>query len=595
MADPQAPPEVDYRVDPAAFVDKFLGYNELGRPWRLSAYQRDVLALSLSFDNQGDLRERLLLWSEVKKSGKTFMAACLALWWGMTRGPSEVKCLANDLDQSQGRVFATVAALCRTNGFEKAKLARLFATEVRLRNGSVIQAVASDYRGEAGGRQTLSIFDELWAVSSERAQRLWEEHQPIPTEKEGWVLVVTTAGFSGESTLLESLYRRGLAGERADAALEVYRDRESVMFWSHTPRQPWQTEAYYQQQARVLRPSTFARLHRNEWVTSESTFITAELFDGCVDAALAPLDTFDGVIFVGVDGGLTSDNLAVQAVAWDRGRLRLVTGRVWVPTPGVALDLESTVERYLRELHERFNVARILLDPWQLVRSMATLRADGLAIEAFAQTEQHTGDMGSTLWSLLRSQTLALYPDDQLRSHALAARAVENSRGGFRLAKQTSSRKIDAVVALSMACVAAVAAGPTASLRFVHGHAEDEVGEDEGGADDAGLPMPLSPLATLTGFARTVQTSVARAARRPVAAAERATEVVAANTAAAVQTTVEDVAQAAATVRSAAHRARVAFEAYGDDPSDAALREWQRLQSAAGIERAVRRSGWWRP
>ena len=65
------------------------------------------------------------------------------------------------------------------------------------------------------------------------------------------------------------------AGERLDPELEIYRVGVYVMFWSHTPRQPWQTPDYYEEQAAVLRPATFARLHRNEWVSADGSFITA--------------------------------------------------------------------------------------------------------------------------------------------------------------------------------------------------------------------------------------------------------------------------------------------------------------------------------
>jgi hypothetical protein len=62
----------------------------------------------------------------------------------------------------------------------------------------------------------------------------------------------------------------------------------------------WQTEAYYESQRRTLRPATFARLHRNEWVSSESRFIESEVYDACVESGLRE-DLTDS-LFVGVDG-----------------------------------------------------------------------------------------------------------------------------------------------------------------------------------------------------------------------------------------------------------------------------------------------------
>jgi hypothetical protein len=49
-----------------------------------------------------------------------------------------------------------------------------------------------------------------------------------------------------------------------------------------------------------------------------------------------------------------------------------------------------------------------------------------------------------------------LYPSDELRQQALSTVAVENPRG-WRIAKEKASKKIDAIVALAMASVAAMA------------------------------------------------------------------------------------------------------------------------------------------
>jgi hypothetical protein len=274
-------------VDPVAFIDTYLPRNEKGTLWRLTPYQRRVLALALRRDALGRLLFRLLLWSEPKKSGKTLLAAALVIWWGFTVPATEIIIAANDLEQSVGRVFQTVVALLKRNPALAAS-ATIRATSITLSNGTVITAIASDYRGAAGSRHSLAVFDELWGYQLENATRLFEELTPIPTEPDAWILVVTSAGFTEESKLLEEIYRRGLAGTRIDDELECYEAGELFMFWSHTPRQSWQTEAYYAEQARILRPATFARLHRNEWVSPESRFITDQLWDQCVDATHRP-------------------------------------------------------------------------------------------------------------------------------------------------------------------------------------------------------------------------------------------------------------------------------------------------------------------
>ena len=64
--------------------------------------------------------------------------------------------------------------------------------------------------------------------------------------------------------------------------------------------------------------------------------------------------------------------------------------------------------------------------------------------------------MGQTLFDLLNGKNLVLYPSDELRQQALSTVAIENPRG-WRIAKEKASKKIDAIVALAMACCAAMA------------------------------------------------------------------------------------------------------------------------------------------
>jgi len=84
-----------------------------------------------------------------------------------------------------------------------------------------------------------------------------------------------------------------------------------------------------------------------------------------------------------------------------------------------------------------------------------TLKKMGLRIEEFPQTVGNTVKMASVLFDLLKGKRLALYPSEELRTQAMNTVAVESSRG-FRIAKEKASKKIDAIVALSMAAVAAI-------------------------------------------------------------------------------------------------------------------------------------------
>ena len=97
-------------IAPVEFIDRVIKLDEKGEPFSLAPYQRRVLQMALRCDPSGELVFRLVVLSEPKKSGKTFLAACLVLWWACTRHHTEIILVANDEEQATGRVFKTAVA-----------------------------------------------------------------------------------------------------------------------------------------------------------------------------------------------------------------------------------------------------------------------------------------------------------------------------------------------------------------------------------------------------------------------------------------------------------------------------------------------------
>lgn len=455
-----------YARDPVAFIKKFITRNELGQPFVLQPFQEDFLRLAYQFDPHGRLVHPTGVAGLPKKSGKSTLVAAVADWWGFTQEPpNEIIICANDLDQSIGRVFKAAAELIRQNP-QLRRSADIQSRQIALTNGTIITAIASDYAGAAGSNHGLTVWDELWGYTSEGSRRLWDELTPVPTRRNSARLIATYAGFEGESNLLWDLYRLGVGkdehpdgqGIRLHPTLPLYGNREAglLVCWDHEPRMPWQTPDYYAAQRQMLRPSTYLRLHENRWVTAESIFIRPDQWDGCVEAGLSPLmPTRVPAMFVGVDAGIKHDTAAVVAVYWLDDKLTVAQHRIWKPSPQEPLDIEATIETFLRDLHARYRVVDIVVDPYQLHRTITSLRGAGLKIREFPQTTGNTTQMGQTLFDLLNGRNLRLYPADDLRRQALHTVAVENPRG-WRIAKEKASRKIDAIVALAMAAVAAI-------------------------------------------------------------------------------------------------------------------------------------------
>lgn len=84
------------------------------------------------------------------------------------------------------------------------------------------------------------------------------------------------------------------------------------------------------------------------------------------------------------------------AVAWDQftDKLVLVSHHIWKPTPLNPLDIEGTIEWYLRQLHSSAWIEKIVCDPYQLHRSITTLQQAGMPIEEYPQNVPNCTRMG---------------------------------------------------------------------------------------------------------------------------------------------------------------------------------------------------------
>ena len=478
-----------YKTDFVAFCDDFIHKNELGQPFKLMDHQREMFKLAFNFDENGRLPYQTIVDSCPKKSGKTAKNAAVMVWWGYTQeAPNEILIVANDLEQSIGRVYKSAVGIIRNNP-DLERSAEIQARQTILSNGTVITPLASDWAGSAGSNHGAVSSDEIWAIIHEGSIRQWEELTAVPTRRNSIRYVSTYSGWEGESRLLWDLYLLGVGkeehpdgqGERIHPELPIYANKEAslLVYWDHEPRMPWQTPEYYAAQKRSLRPGTYLRLHENRWAPSESVFITPELWDGCVDKERSPMLPQDREtnrkrtpLFLGIDAGIKSDHSAVVGVYWEGEKLALAFHRIWKPTKSEPLDLELTIENYLREANHGYNLKRIICDPYQLHRSITTLKSAGLPIEEFPQTQANTTRMGQVLWDLLTGKNLLLYPSAGLRAQAMNCVAVETPRG-HRISKEKAANKIDSIVALSMACVAALDKKPKKkhdprTLSFTH-------------------------------------------------------------------------------------------------------------------------------
>src|SRR5262245_1854087 len=153
-------------IHPVTFIDKLVKKNELGQPFTLIDHQREVLRLAFDFDSDGRLPYDTILYSCIKKSGKTTLNGALTLAWGFTQeAPNEILILANDLEQTLARVFRTMEGIIQHNP-ELQREAEVQSRTIYLADGTTVTAISGYYAGAAGSNPGFSAWHELTGYTS---------------------------------------------------------------------------------------------------------------------------------------------------------------------------------------------------------------------------------------------------------------------------------------------------------------------------------------------------------------------------------------------------------------------------------------------
>jgi len=452
----------------------------------LQPVQRRILSEALKMDEEGDLIYETVLYSATKKSGKTCMGSSVGCWYAEeARDGTEIYVIANTLEAGEGRLFRDIRFHFEQRILEgkysdnrnKANYVNITQYRIEFANGTFIQVLGQSYKSVAGSRHSLTLWDELWGATSELDRRVWDEMIPIPTVNNSLRFISTYAGFENESDLLWEMYLRGVGVDEHDAGqgeripgmedMPIWRNGNLITYWTHEPTMPWQTEAYYESAMKAERPSAFLRLHMNQWVTSQESFIPIEWVDRAMKAYPADASLWEEHPFaqwpitIGLDAGIVQDCTALVMVGYDskRGKVGVVHHQIWTPSESEQIDLDQ-VEKTLVELYNKFTVSSIVYDPKHLMQMMYRLKGKGFPVTAFQQTAPAMTAASQLLFDLLKNKNLEMYPAEDLRKHLQMA-VAETNANGFRIVKNKAMKKhhVDGAVALAMACYDAVKNG----------------------------------------------------------------------------------------------------------------------------------------
>lgn len=434
----------------------------------LAPYQRAVLRESQRRDADGNLVYSTVVWSDIKKSAKSTVAALVAAHTALSTDYGSVYVVANDLKQASSRVgeYLTRAIPHDAGMRERMKYTPSRNVVTVEDTHSSIEFIPIDPSGEAGSGADLIVFSELWGAHEQAQRRMWAEMTLSPLKfgkSQRWV--ETYAGYQGESELLYSLYDQGvLHGRRltlpgAPDGLEVYASDAARMLvlWNTVPRLPWQTRAYYEQEAAALasQPGAFDRMHRNQWVSSTEAFVDLAVWDAR-RGEIPPLDASTPIV-LGVDAAEKGDCFSIVATSRVPGRDKTIAVRYcrnWTPPPGGRISFRGTPDApgpiaMLEWLIEHHNVVCLAYDPTKLELAAQDLAGKAWMYEFSQAGEREVGD--KLLRDLILQGRLYHSGEPELREHVgnANAQAAGRDKEHIRIVKKGSGH-IDACVALSM-------------------------------------------------------------------------------------------------------------------------------------------------
>lgn len=254
--------------NPVRWIQKHFYIPETNLPITLHESQATPLTEALRRDEDGLFAYSTVVWSAIKKSAKSSIAAAVGLWFAMQKPYSTVRVIANDLKQAESRVYYYMRRSIELHP-EWKNQCKVNLYKIYLPNGSIIEAVPIDPKGEAGGGDDCVIYSEIWGWKNAAAIRMWTESTLSPLKFGKSVRWCETyAGFTDDSPVLEKLYKTGVEeGRILNSEYEMYANDSARQFtlWNTKPHLKWQTEAYYNQERSSLDETEFDRVHRNKW------------------------------------------------------------------------------------------------------------------------------------------------------------------------------------------------------------------------------------------------------------------------------------------------------------------------------------------
>jgi phage terminase large subunit-like protein len=394
--------------------------------------------------------KRLFVFSQGRRSGKTFLSALILLWLCLLRDDLAEYVRQGELrfavgvatNQRQARLLVQAArSVVERSPLLAPMLESTTEDELRFSNGTVLAAFPCSSRGIRGWAVMGALLDEAAHFMSETegpqvADRVFEALVPATAQFGAEARVILASTPYGVDGLFARVYEQAESGELADAvALKA----------TTAEMNPTVTEELLQaEQARD--PDGFRAEYLAEFVGSGSAYLDPAR----VDAAVAeghekpPGELVD--VVGGFDPAFSHDPAGLVLVGRERygpqGKLIVALARAWAPERGASFEerreREDRVLEEVAKVCRAYEAGRVYTDQYAASAVVHRLQAAGVYVESVAMSATSKTLAYAELRAKLYAGDLELYENPtliaelkRLRSKFSAgAAAVVNPRVG---------------------------------------------------------------------------------------------------------------------------------------------------------------------
>lgn len=424
-----------------------------GSPFHLEAFQWENMVLPVygSLDRRGKRKFKRALFGIPRWNGKSEITALLHLYhmFGEPVYGGEQYAFATTKQQA-AIIFDTAKRMINADPLLRSACKVYRSVIEVVETGCVFRALPFDADTSQGFHPSFASGDEVHVMKD--LSMVESMVTGMVGREEGLFVAITTAGQKpgGALDALREQWTQDPASFIYWQGAKPNDDPTDPAVWRKANPASWITMDMLKSQFRALPLPVFQRLHLNltPTVGDNARAFNPKAWELCSDP---PIIDLERPCIIGVDAAPRRDKTAVVLDQRDDAGVHNVKAWTFDADPEAGLLDFDELKFLLRELHQTYNVSRIVVDPAHLFAIMDELQREGLPVEDMPQTASRMIPASMNLYDLIQLGRIRHGSDPTLTKHVLNAGAKEIPPSGWRLTKVSPLENIDAAVSLAMA------------------------------------------------------------------------------------------------------------------------------------------------